>query len=449
MIRRPALFAPASVLFTLSCGGGAPPSPAPSTPPNPPAPREPALAAEPSAAPAAATPAPGSFEDDVAFLRQHGDVVVLEGERGAKVAVSPKYQGRVMTSTVGPGGRSLGWVNRKFITAGKTGTPFDNYGGEDRLWLGPEGGQFGLYFPPGKPFAFDQWQTPAAFQEGEWPVVTLGPARPPAELRNNVVVFHRTMTLKNWSGTEFTLVVKRTVHVLAPSEVAERLGAIPSAKWVAFETVNEITNAGTRPWTKDKGLLSVWILAMFPPAADAVVAIPYDARGAGPKINDRYFGKVPADRLTSHEEGADGTFLFKCDGQSRSKIGVGPGRAKDRLGSYSPSAELLTIVTYDKPAGAASLPYVNSMWEKQKEPYGGDAVNSYNDGPVAPGQPPLGGFFEMETSSPGATLAPGKALVHTHRTFHIVGDRAALDPIATRMLGVSATRMAQGVSGAK
>ena len=75
-----------------------------------------------------------------------------------------------MTSAVEAGGASLGWINREFIAAGKTGTQFDNYGGEDRFWLGPEGGQFGLYFPPGKPFEFDAWQTPDALQEGAWDV---------------------------------------------------------------------------------------------------------------------------------------------------------------------------------------------------------------------------------------------------------------------------------------
>jgi len=93
-----------------------------------------------------------TFRDDVSFLRQHGHVEVLKGAGGGRVAVSPRYQGRVMTSGIAPDGRSFGWVNRSFVRGGKTGTPFDNYGGEDRFWLGPEGGQYGLYFPPGSAF---------------------------------------------------------------------------------------------------------------------------------------------------------------------------------------------------------------------------------------------------------------------------------------------------------
>ncbi len=32
--------------------------------------------------------------------------------------------------------------------------------GEERLWLGPEGGQFSIYFKKGDPFVYDNWQVP-------------------------------------------------------------------------------------------------------------------------------------------------------------------------------------------------------------------------------------------------------------------------------------------------
>jgi hypothetical protein len=83
----------------------------------------------------------------------------------------------------------------------------------------------------------------------------------------------------------------------------------------------------------------------------------------------------------------------------RSKIGLSPKRARKVLGSYDAVNGVLTIVQYNKPEGAAD--YVNSMWQIQDQPYQGDVVNSYNDGPTAPGGKPLGPFYELETSSPG------------------------------------------------
>lgn len=383
-----------------------------------------------------------TFADDVAFLEAHAPIRILRAPSGAQVAVSAAYQGRVMTSAVDRAGASLGWINRAFITAGKTGTPFDNYGGEDRFWLGPEGGQFGLYFAPGKPFSFAEWRTPSALQEGAWDVKDAG---------DDHVTFTRRMTVTNHSGTAFSVEVERVVRLLPDTDVASRLGIDAAAaraggaRWVAFETTNRITNAGPEAWTQDRGLLSVWILAMYAPSPDAHVLIPFDRDAAGTIVNDAYFGKVPPERLAVRDK--DGYLVFKCDGLQRGKIGLPPSRAREVLGSYSASARLLTLVQYDKPRAARE--YVNSMWEVQKEPYAGDVVNSYNDGSPGPGLPPLGGFYELETSSPAAALRPKESLAHTHRTFHFVGDRAALDPIAVRVLGVSASRIAEGPAGTR
>ena len=79
---------------------------------------------------------------------------------------------------------------------------------------------------------------------------------------------------------------------------------------------------------------------------------------------------------------------------------------------------------------------MNSLWEEQKEPYGGDAINAYNDGPVEPGGKPLGPFYELETSSPALALAPGESYEHVSRTVHLVGPEADLDAVARAMLGV-------------
>ncbi|MGG5905692.1 DUF6786 family protein, partial [Sphingobacterium daejeonense] len=36
------------------------------------------------------------------------------------------------------------------------------YGGEDRLWLGPEGGPFSLYFENGKEMVYEIWKPPTS-----------------------------------------------------------------------------------------------------------------------------------------------------------------------------------------------------------------------------------------------------------------------------------------------
>ena len=105
------------------------------------------------------------------------------------------------------------------------------------------------------------------------------------------------------------------------------------------------------------------------------------------------------------------------------------------LGSYDAENKVLTIVQFNQPEGVTD--YVNSLWKLQDNPYGGDAANSYNDGPPTPGAKPMGPFYEIESSSPAAALAPGKSLSHIHRTMHLTGDESSLDKISRSVLGVS------------
>jgi len=395
----------------LGCQAGAPNNAAQPTMPAP------------SPAPASASK---SFEEDVAFLSQHGPIKVLTSANGGRIAVSSQYQARVMTSAVGEHQPSLGFINRQFIEAGQTGTAFDNYGGEDRFWLGPEGGQYGLYFPASKPFSFEFWQTPHAMQEGAWQVRAESPTS---------ITYAHAFSVSNYEQREFKLEVERKLTLLSPEQARERLGLpLPaSLRWVGFSSENTLRNTGTDAWQEQSGLLSVWILGMFAPVAGTQVIIPFETAATGEIVNDRYFGKVPADRLLVNTQ--KGFLAFRADGHYRSKIGLGPARAKRALGSYSESAQLLTLVLYTKPNGATR--YVNSMWERQAAPYAGDVINSYNDGPPAPGKPPLGGFYEIESSSPAAALAPGESLVHEHQTYHFSGPRADLELLAQHVLGVN------------
>ena len=367
------------------------------------------------------------FTADLNFLKQHSNIVVLADPGGpARVAVAPQYQGRVMTSTTGgTGAPSFGWIGRAAIEAGQKQPHMNVFGGEDRFWLGPEGGQYALYFKPGDPFDLDHWQTPEPFDWGAWDVTSQSPIS---------VSFHKRMALVNYANTRIDLDVDRTVRLLKAAEVATMLGTSPgSVQMVAFESENVVTNNGQARWQPDSGLVSIWILGQFTPSPQTTITIPF-APGPestmGPVVNDKYFGAVPPDRLVMKGS----SIFFKGDGQYRSKIGLPPRRAFDMAGSYDAAAHVLTLVQYTLPAGASR--YVNSMWEIQQEPYKGDVINSYNDGPAAPGKPPLGPFYELETSSPALELAPGERYTHVHRTLHLSGSDADLDRIARATLKV-------------
>ena len=379
---------------------------------------------------------PTTFSDDVTFMKKHTPIVMLQNGDAA-VALAPNYQGRVMTSTFDQkSGPSFGWINRPVIETGlmsdedKKGKLEEHiyiFGGEERFWLGPEGGQFAIFFKPGSKFEFADWATPAAIDTEPFEIV---------KQDDTSATFKHATTFTNFSGTEFNVGIERTVKLLDRSAVSKLLSVELSdeLKLVGYETDNKIVNTGSNAWTAESGLLSIWILGMYNPSPKTTVVIPFaegDDAAMGAKVIDDYFGKVPEDYLKIKGN----QIFFKGDGTRRGKIGVTPKRSTGIAGSYDAAGKVLNIVTYnvqDAPNG-----FVNSKWEHQDEPFAGDVINSYNDGSPEPGVAPLGPFYELETSSPAAALKPNESLTHIQRTIHIHGTKETLDPLAKKLLGVT------------
>jgi len=364
----------------------------------------------------------GSFGYDREFLSKHyKDLVVLENGE-ASILISPELQGRVMTSTAGgDDGKSFGWINHDLIASGEMNEQFNPTGGEERFWLGPEGGQFALYFKKDTKFELDSWFVPKELDTEAFNLV-----------RNseNRAFFEREMKLVNYTGTTFDLRVQRIITLLQKDDAAEILGFnIPeTVKMVGFASENNLTNIGPEAWDKKTGLLSIWILSMFNSSDETTIIVPFkkgEEDILGKKVTDDYFGKIPKERL----QVKDSVLFFKADGKERGKIGISPQRALPVLGSYDAKNKVLTIANFNLPEGATD--YVNSLWEIQEFPFSGDAVNAYNDGGA------LGPFYELESSSPAMDLQSNESSSHIHRTFHFVGSEGDLEKLAIGILGVS------------
>jgi hypothetical protein len=112
---------------------------------------------------------------------------------------------------------------------------------------------------------------------------------------------------------------------------------------------------------------------------------------------------------------------------------VNPVKAKPVAGSYDAENNVLTITLFDADSSAK---YLNQEWNTSKPPFSGDAVNAYNDGPLADGTQ-MGPFYEIESVSPAAFLKPGQSLSHNHTVFHFTGEEKVLDQIAIKLLGIS------------
>jgi len=373
----------------------------------------------------------GTYGYDVAFFATNNikTIELKDEDSKACVLLVPGYQGRVMTSTTnGEDGLSFGWINHDYIESGEISDHFNPFGGEERLWFGPEGGPFSIYFEEGKDQVFSNWVVPPVIDTEPFEVVRAD---------RGSALFRKNAILRNASGTEFNLGIERTVSLLSRNAVSEFLGIeIPaSLEAVAYQTDNLITNNGEEAWTRDNGLLSIWLLSMLNPSPSTTVFIPYEKEGAGVVVNDEYFGKVPSDRLVVK----DGMIFFKIDGKLRSKIGLPFGRARSLSGSYDSEKIILTLLWCTIPS--VPMPYVNSNWGEQEDPYNGDVINSYNDGPVDDGSV-LGPFYELESSSPAAELQPSESINHVQKIMHFHGDESELGEIVKELFGLNIKELA-------
>jgi len=381
------------------------------------------------------------------FLSDHTKVIELADDRAGRVIVCPEYQGRVMTSTLdGEDGASFGFICHDFIEKGQNDPVFNNYGGEERMWISPEGGQFSLWFEPGlKTQELKDWYTPKDLNQGPWQVVADD---------DPALKMQRAMRLQNTSGTRFDVLVTRDVRMLPGRRTAELLGGEaaelldgPAVKSVAFETVNRITNQG-EPWTRPSGLISVWMLGMLNSSPKSVIIVPYrpgDDAQFGAAVRADYFGALGPDRLKVLPKAV----LFRADANYRSKLGTSKRRAVDVLGSIDFDARVLTLVKFSIPEDPSSELYMNNVWGNPlPEPYDGDVVNVYNDGPNELGTQ-MGKFYELETLSPAKELDTGETLAHYNRTFHVQAELDTLDRLARQVLGVhlEEVRREMAVSG--
>ena len=369
-----------------------------------------------------------TYADDVSFMKEYIDVIQLADASGnSKVAVSAALQGRVMTSSSsGVEGSSYGWINRDFFSSRDTLDHINVFGGEERFWLGPEGGQYSIFFKNGVEFNLDNWFTPRLIDLEHFDIV---------QQTASSVSFEKKASLTNYSDFTFELSINRKVEILSAEALSSYLdiNIAKGLKSVAYQTTNVLSNIGDEDWHKETGLLSIWLLGMYNASPSTTVVIPFVAGSQeelGKPVTDDYFGKVPADRLIVKDD----VLYFSGDAKYRSKIGISPSRAKSVFGSYDSDNRVLTIVKYSKPQGATD--YVNSLWELQDNPYAGDVVNSYNDGPPEPGAKQLGQFYELETSSPALALKVGEEALHAQLTCHIEGDEKLLNELSENLLGV-------------
>jgi hypothetical protein len=101
--------------------------------------------------------------------------------------------------------------------------------------MGPEGGQYSIYFKGGDSFNIQHWQVPAVIDTQGYDIVQAG---------ESAAVFTKKTMLTNYSGTVFNIEINRKIKLLNSNDVSAAIKSpVPaSLHLVGYETENNITN---------------------------------------------------------------------------------------------------------------------------------------------------------------------------------------------------------------
>jgi hypothetical protein len=238
--------------------------------------------------------------------------------------------------------------------------------------------------------------------------------------------------------------VQRKITILEPSQIPcpFPLAVDSGVHTVAYLTLNTITNSGSEEWNENTGMPCIWMLDMFTPSPETTIIIPLDTSyREHDAITTNYFGEIPKDRIMLKSQ----LLLFKADGKNRGKLGIKPNSAFNIAASFDAASNVLTIVIFDLQHGGK---YLNQQWDTSHPVFSGDAVNAYNDGPLANGKQ-LGPFYELESVSPAAELKPGDSILHRHTVIHFTGPRAQLNKIFKGFSNISLDEISSAMPESK
>ena len=155
-----------------------------------------------------------SFLSDLNFLKDHDSSLVVLESGHSKIIVSPKYQGKVFTSTAdGDSGTSFGWVHYKAFEVAPD-PHINTYGGENRVWIGPEGGKFSVFFPKDRRWFSITGKRPRPLtpSNGRLPKTTF----PSPDKRNTQRI--------ELCGNQTILCIKRKIKILDNEQIKAALG---------------------------------------------------------------------------------------------------------------------------------------------------------------------------------------------------------------------------------
>ena len=358
----------------------------------------------------------------------HHPVVLCGSDSKKIVVVAPSLVGRVIcTGSGGLHGTTDSYISEDQIAKGFTkslpGAKWASFGGEERVWLAPEGGEYALFFSKGKPQTQENYTVPESLNSTKFQVTEIS-------ADGKSVTFTAGMSLVNFIGSRFDLEVSRTISLVESCPyVQEFKGKID---FVGFESHTYIKNIGKKPWTKKTGAMSIWTIGQFLAKDNSVVIMPYRCGSnevLGAPVSTEYFRLLTLDgnptprRFWTVE---NNVVLLKASGVVQTKLELMAKRSLGRIAAIDLKGFVMNILDFDfypelEYVASYPLPYDGN-------PYVGGAASTFVLSKLHPVSP----SYELECCSPALFLQPGEKFGHVARTYRLRSDKNSLITICKR-----------------
>lgn len=275
--------------------------------------------------------------------------------------------------------------------------------GGDRLWLAPEIGFSWPDIKKARVSPWDSYKTPPQMDPADWRVVE--------ELDHHLRLTAEMTVYDGRVKKSVTVRVSRQFNAIDPPE-----GLPAGVRSLSFSIRNDLQVLGG----ENGAVVGTWDLLQLP--AGGTLICPTVSPVAKPRI---YYGSHDTQRM-SHDDRA---FRFKIDGKRQLKFGLTPWQTTGRMGYYRNAGGVSTLIfrTFSVQPG---MPYIDLPLASD-ELFGGDALQSYNDGGG------FGGFGEMEYHDPGVVVGKTPETRSGSNTTHVLaGPDEAIRTAAQSLLGV-------------
>ncbi|ATL47706.1 hypothetical protein COR50_11305 [Chitinophaga caeni] len=353
------------------------------------------------------------YQVAVDYLGQHVPIIQLRDSTGdAGIALAPKWNARVLTSSLLQGGDSYGWLHFDLVAQLMPQSYNSNWGGEDQvnLLFQKIPGDTGVHSLDNLHGFEATGLDTASFRL--------------IHQSKSEISLEKTLNFLQDDSIATALKLKRNLRIIARRDVSNFLGIdIPRAvKAVAFESENILTNTGEHRWDTAHGSISMRVKGMFPIDSPMVALIPLNKKFKSLKEVEsliKWDGDTfPGCRLINNR-----ILAFPLGDSLASRIQVPFSAAMNFIGIYNGNLQTLTIIQFSK--APRSGWYFPLQYDGDQFMVDGPILTLKNSGKIEDSistRP----YLAVTTYAPIQQLGKGKSAWHYHRTIHLNGNRRQL-----------------------